>query len=325
MPLEIPERLRGGEPAGDSFPGNRRLLFLVGVPRSGTTWLQLLLSQSQEVATANETHLIAYYMRSMFERWESLKRNTRPVGLHYLMGDAEYHELLRQFAIAVMRKMLATNPGASVVLEKTPGHLKYWRDVLAIFPEAYFLHIIRDPRAVVASQRAANLGFGSQWAYAHVLPTIRNWTRMVEQREPLAAALGERYREVRYEDLHTERAPDILHSIYGWVGLDMSRERCVEAFSRYTLDNLKDEKKAASLAVGWELRSEPAGFFRNGQVEAWEKELSRREIALIEHVAGGLMDTLGYRRVGKAMVPRHLLLLESILQGLEWRLSAWSS
>ena len=62
----------------------KQIVFLVGGPRSGTTWLQLLLSRSPRIATANETHLFTGYTRSLFSAWNQHQRNVRELGLHHL-------------------------------------------------------------------------------------------------------------------------------------------------------------------------------------------------------------------------------------------------
>jgi hypothetical protein len=49
--------------------GGKKLVFVVGSTRSGTTWLHLLLSQSPAIAASvSETELFSQYMRSMVEQ-----------------------------------------------------------------------------------------------------------------------------------------------------------------------------------------------------------------------------------------------------------------
>ena len=86
-------------------------MFLVGAPRSGTTWLQLLLSRSPHIATANETYLFTGYTRSLFAAWAHHQRNVRAVGLHNLISEEEYFDLIRNFTCKVMLRMLGKEPG----------------------------------------------------------------------------------------------------------------------------------------------------------------------------------------------------------------------
>ena len=48
--------------SGPGRPRDEDLLFIVGSPRSGTTWLQLLLAGHPEVATRGETHLFEHFV-----------------------------------------------------------------------------------------------------------------------------------------------------------------------------------------------------------------------------------------------------------------------
>jgi hypothetical protein len=68
------------------LPPNTKLVFLVGAPRSGTSWLQLLLSASPSIATATETYLFATYTQSLFffgmEDASRQTRRRRPASYH---------------------------------------------------------------------------------------------------------------------------------------------------------------------------------------------------------------------------------------------------
>ena len=139
----------------------RRLLFIVGSPRSGTTWLHMLLTRSPAIGSAFETHLFAGYMRSNFERWRRWAAADHVMGLHHLLDEPAYFAILRDFAAAVLAKVSEDKPSARFILEKTPAHGAFADDILALFPDAFFIHLIRDPRAVVASLLAASQGWAA--------------------------------------------------------------------------------------------------------------------------------------------------------------------
>ena len=150
-----PARSNSSQTSPEEVIARKRIVFLVGGPRSGTTWLQLLLSRSPRIATANETHLFTGYTRSLFSAWKHHQRNARALGLHHLMSEEEYLDLVRNFACKVMLRILDKKPEADVILEKTPDHILHWSNILKIFPDAHFLHIVSDPRSVVSSLCAA--------------------------------------------------------------------------------------------------------------------------------------------------------------------------
>jgi hypothetical protein len=264
----------------------KRLIFLIGAPRSGTTWLQLMLASASEVASANETHLFTNYMQSLFRGWDRLRDSAREVGLHHLVTEDQYLSSVRDFAARALAAIAARKPDARVILEKTPGHAFAWRDIARIFPDAHFLHLVRDPRAVIASLLAAKKEWESgDWVPARVTSACEFWRQHVTAATP-AKATG-RYHEVRYEDL---REPATLRRVFAFLGVDRSETECDSIISSYTIDKLRKSEAIAP----WSLAEEPKAFFRRGETESWRTELSPAAIATIEASLGKLMETYRY-------------------------------
>jgi hypothetical protein len=275
---------------------NRRVVFLIGVPRSGTTWLQLMLSSSEQIVSVNETHLFNGYMRSLFTEWTSRQRDTRPIGLHEFIEREEYLGMVRNFACSVMMKILARKPAATIILEKTPKHLKCWNDILSVFPDAYFLHLVRDPRSVVSSLLSANRKWGLAWAHDSV-EWCERWSEDVRYAKELEQAT-ERYTQVRYEDL-LGTGPETLRSVFFWLGFAVPLEECSRIFTEHGIANLRENRiKGAA----WNLAKEPDGFFRLGEPDSWKRDLTPRQAFLIETRCQKLMMELGYTPVSKPKI-----------------------
>jgi Sulfotransferase family len=295
----------------------KQIVFLVGAPRSGTTWLQLLLSRSARIATANETHLFTGYLRSLYSEWAAQHGNTRPIGLHHFIGEDEFHGMVRRFAADVMARILARKPGADVLLEKTPGHLLYWQDIIKLFPEAGFLHIVRDPRSVVASLVAAANDWGSSWASREVLENCETWIKYITISKSLRGSAAH-YMEVKYENL-IENGEETLLSIFAWLGISSTRDECRTIISECEIGNLRD---GLLEAAPWDLSVEPQRFYRKGATDSWRRELTPREIFLIENTARDLMVEFGYTPVSRPKIIFHLVLKCRLIQALSWRLRA---
>ncbi|MEI9986698.1 MAG: sulfotransferase [Aliidongia sp.] len=131
-----------------------KTVFLVGCPRSGTTWLQIILGSHPGIATVRETHLFDRYLADIYARYESEAQKIGKDGLRILLGEDKLDRLCRNFADGVLAEIAATKPGCSVVLEKTASQIWSTQLMRRLYPEAYFLHIVRDPRAVAASMLA---------------------------------------------------------------------------------------------------------------------------------------------------------------------------
>ena len=97
------------------------------------------------------------------------------------MSEEEYFSLIRNFSCKIMLRILDKKPEADIILEKTPDHVLYWDRILKIFPDAFFLHIVRDPRSVVCSLCAAGTGWGRQWASREVLVNCETWIKYVKE------------------------------------------------------------------------------------------------------------------------------------------------
>ena len=301
------------------LPRGTKLIFLVGSPRSGTTWLQLLLSASPAIATSLETHLFSNYIRPLFSAWDRLAEE-RQVGLWSIMSEDEYCNLVQEFASRALAHVLATKPGASILLEKTPAHVLYSHDILKLFPDAHFIHIIRDPRAVVSSWRAGSRTWGREMLSPLLSHACRSWIRCVTAGREIPAATPN-YLEVRYEDLK-QGGVRTLRSVFDWCGVELSDAEVAGILREYEIDRVRGPE--ASGLTG-ELVGHQSGF-RKGEIESWRSDLTRREVIVVEHMAGKLMDELGYARA--ATVPGGRLSANALTSvasawlcaGIAWRL-----
>jgi len=268
-----------------------KLVFLVGSPRSGTTWLQLLLSRSPAVATAIETDLFTQFMRPLVEQWNHDRMTGRLTGLTKLLSDEEFRGLLRSTSAFVFAKIAQSKSSATVILEKTPHHVNYGREILDMWPEAHFIHIIRDPRSVAASLRVASKTWASQWASAKISRSCEGWIADVSNGRQIRSAT-QNYHEVFYHELISD-GPDIVMRLLNKLGVASSLEDCQRYVDECNIRNLKAGKLDNA---PWDIKTSKVSF-GSGTTDSWRAELSAWEIALVEHLAGPLMSELGFKSV----------------------------
>lgn len=302
-------------------------VFVVGCPRSGTTWIQLLLARHPLVATAPETQIFAYYLDWFRKQWEWEQegpdgRRHGPAGLSRLLSAAEFDELCRGPAEFVLERIHRRNPGARVIVEKSPRHALRAAWIARLLPDARFLHLIRDPRDTAASLLAAGAGWAS-WAPRNPTGAATLWRECVEGARQVAGD-DWRYREARYEEFREDPARE-LGTLFDWLDLPAGREFCERTVEECRLDRLR--QGASGDAALTPTRTSPEGFFRRGEVGGWRDELPGWKVRIIEDICGPVMDELGYDRVGStASVPLARIRgglsrgVGRALDALEWRL-----
>ncbi|MGZ8218220.1 sulfotransferase family protein, partial [Methylomagnum sp.] len=252
-------------------------LFLVGCPRSGTTWLQIILGNHPKIATARETHLFDVYLHRLYDRWDSEEKSQDKDGLRILLSRSEFDGLCGQFASAVMNKIAAVKPGAALVLEKTPGNIKKHKLIKQFFPDAKFLHIVRDPRAVAASLLAAKQEPWGNWAPNDVYSAARMWRDHVMLARRELVLYGNDFKEIRYEDL-SNNPTAVVHNIWKWLAIPPVKFDPAE----FTIEKIKHTcAEKAQSSPAWENRE---NFFRRGTVDGWSGDLTRDQIMIIEGI-----------------------------------------
>lgn len=268
------------------------LVFIVGAPRSGTTWLQLLMYNTGVFATAQETHLFSAYLKSTQKSWENhskVEGLQRVIGLPSLMAREEFVAALKPFVDSVFQRIASASPTAQLILEKTPDHSFHCSFIKEVYPQARFIHIVRDPRAVVASTVAAAKGWGKKWAVDDVRVNTRKWCSYVEAIAQSTECFPNDVYTLKYEDLSKEPV-NKLQDFCDWLGQPIADEILNKAAKNCAMENLRRGLTEAP----WRLDSEPEHFFRKGKVESWRDEFTEDDVSLICQIAGELMNTYGY-------------------------------
>jgi len=258
-----------------------------------------------------ETHLFNGYLGQLAQSWESFKSIGRDIGMVRLLSDDDFYGLCAAVTEIVFEKIAATQPGATIILEKTPDHVGYAPLILRLLPEASFVHIIRDPRSVVSSLAMAASSWGRRWASTNVIHNAFRWRSDVTHGRQIGA-LTQRYYEIRYEDLLSDGAKT-LENLFAWFELPQDLAFCQSALDACAINMMQEGGKRIR---GYEsLKRTPAGFVRKGRSDAWKEELSSTAVATVEYVTGDLMQQCGYSlsagKIGsgvKARVATHSML-----------------
>jgi hypothetical protein len=282
-------------PADALQVSRKGLFFVIGCGRSGTTLLQVMLDSHSEVVMPNETHFYSSFtreIRNVAVTSENLEESVDK------MLDFEHIRPMNLDRDEVIRLARAGDPGWDVIFlailtafrqqrggrrvgEKTPAHYQALWHLYDAFPEARFINLIRDPRAVVDSFMKAPFyrNFGKNPMHA-----IHSWRMAIDQHQIASSrADSRRYTSVRYEDL-VERPREELTRICQFLDLPFE-ESMLEFHHREHSGFLSGE-------------SHKQGTFKPVYTDStvkWRKSLLPAQVGIIEGILGSRMEALGYK------------------------------
>jgi hypothetical protein len=179
--------------------------------------------------------------------------------------------------------------------DKTPTYLQAMDRIADALPEARFVHLLRDARAVAASRRDLHFGPG-----ASLTAQAEDWRDQVRDGREVGAGLGDRYVEVRYEEL--VRHPQTTLEALGPT-LELAFDPAMLEYHRSASERLgemddrrdRDGRVVVAREARLEIHERTAAAPDPERIDDWRQALTTAEVEEIEAVAGDLLGELGYR------------------------------
>jgi len=273
-------------------------VFIVGSGRSGTTWLQRLLVSNPQIAGGQESEFFLYFGACL----RAVKHDdtaARKLGLPAYWNEPDLYESILDLWKKTFSSMLKMKPEATLLAEKTPAHAFYMDLIVKMLPDAKFIHIIRDSRAVVSSMIAAEKGWGKSWAPNSIKEASIIWWQSVNRVKKSGQQISsERYLEVHYEDLLVNTHYE-LSRIYDYLNIDYDSEMLESIIEE---QSIKKQRAVGGTAFkdhnGNDLK-EPDGFFRKGKADSWKQELNIYQKLVVWRYTRKLMRECGYDWSGR--------------------------
>ncbi len=280
-------------------------VFIVGCPRSGTTLLQRIVNAHSQIAIMPESHWIP----RLFDKRKGLTPEglvtpeliphllAQPEfgGLHIDQGKLEALLATRQpalytdFVVGIFDHYGETQ-GKALVGNKTPGFVRRLRTLHTLWPEARFVHLIRDGRDVYLSilhRTLKNLkpGVFDTWKDDPATTAALWWELNVRSGRQAGNSFGPNvYYELRYESLVTNPEEECA-ALCDFLGLPFD-----DVMLRFHEGQTKP-RAARPITSG---------------LRDWRSQMSAEDAKRFEAAAGELLNELSYPRAFPHLPPERV-------------------
>jgi Sulfotransferase family len=287
--------------------------FVVGMNRSGTTLLRMMLDAHPQLTIPPETHFVPALIKACRQPGATAEDALAAMKSAREWGDFGFsdEEMLARLRATKLRPGQAVRTFYEAYMEqqgkprwgeKTPTYVQRMRMIQRELPEARFVHVIRDGRDVALSVLDRTV------RDLTVTDVARRWQKKITKARDDAPRLRH-YTEARYEDLILDTEP-VLRRVCEFIKLDFdpvmlsyherSGKRLQEMARPLPGDgraqHLSVERRMATHAM----TTKPPSADR---VARWRTQMSAADRAAFEEVAADLLAELGYP-TGKDAVER---------------------
>ena len=262
-------------------------VFVVGHARSGTTLLQMILNNHSNIAIYGEVHFFNPIsdLKNLVPNLDSDKNIddffqllTKIRTVHYL---PDYEGFFDKVKIKLKKDKTANYETFYKYLleeygevenatrwgDKTTMNVRYLAELLQIFPQAKIIHIIRNPKDVIASKIRV------PWSPNSIIINAFKWKIDILYGRKFAADHKDSYTEIRYEDLVSSPQSEIKRLLNF---IDEPFEDAILNFYQKSQEYVRNEPWKEGVTSPINPKSVGKG----------DKELSKNQISLIEKIIG---------------------------------------
>jgi glycosyltransferase involved in cell wall biosynthesis len=260
------------------------VIFICGAQRSGNTLMRAMLDSHPRICSGQELKVlphIAHLYQQITGPYDFVLEN-------YGNSLSDVQGLFRQLIDGLTEKFRRAE-GKQRWAEKTPQNVQYMVTLGEIFPEAQFIHMLRDGRDVACSLVTMNWSRPETGLRLEFTRTMSNaathWrdTVITARRQSEHPSLAGRVLEVRYEALVTE-TDAIMHRVLGFLGEEWNDA----VLSHHTRDRSHDREQRNP---GMEGILRPVD---ESAVGRWQRDMTEHDKAAFKAQAGQLLTELGY-------------------------------
>jgi len=300
-------------------------VFIVGCPRSGTSFLYHLLLSAGDFAKFH-TQMNVYDVlepiygdlgamknkRAAIREWLGSKAfdvsglNAAQIEAQIVAACGNAGDFLRIVMEEVARKQAVDR-----WIDSTPTNVPHMLRIKRDFADALFIHIIRDGRDVALSLDSRGWSRPLPWDRRNSLVAAGlYWEWIVRKGRRYGSLLGPSYIEVRYEDL-VMQPQHALTTIGSFLQQHLEYER----IQQKAVGSVK--RPLTSFAEELE-----QGCFR--PVGRWREKFPTKQLARFESAVGDYLEELGYPLSGVPGSQRRAVSNRKVIYGAYYALKQWA-
>lgn len=284
------------------------LFFVCGVIKSGTTWLERILDSHPEVVCRGEGHFGSDLYSLLSEAMNTYNEAMPKKGKAFAHSNSttkysdvpSYNNTDQDFIITttiglMMAKWLDRETDLTEVKcvgDKTPSNLVNMQLLSRLFPMAKFIHIIRDGRDVAVSAWNFNMNtdIGAtirQWGnFRKFVPwAAEAWANEIKVNREVGLSYGERYIELRYEDLVANPHKEASR-VFQYLDVDISKSLIQQCIDKCTFTKLSGGRESGE--------EDNESFYRKGVAGDWKNHLDDELSEIFISKAGDVLVDCGY-------------------------------
>ncbi len=275
-----------GHPADSFATGDRSALspiVLGGCGRSGTTLLRMMLDSHRRICCGPESSVFrrrALNPESLAERF-----GFPPAEVQAIYDRARSRpQFIDEFAALCLQKT-----GKARWAEKTPRNISRIAEIFRCFPEARFVHVLRDGRDVACSlrthprHRVENGKLVPLDTWKPIAGCARRWRDDIEGSRPFWG--DPRFHTVRYEDLVLDPRP-VLEKLMNFLGEPWDEAMLAHAGAG---SPFRDVTRFAQ-------NPEALAAVSTASLSRWQRDLDAKDRRVFKRIAGPLLVELGYAK-----------------------------
>ena len=270
-------------------------IFIVGCPRSGTSFLYHLLLSAGGFAEFHTQMNVFDVLEPIYGDLSVLKNKkkmmkewlqSKAFRVSGLQAEEIEAKVLAECSgasdfLRIVMDAVASKQGADRWIDSTPTNIPHMLRIKRDFPEARFVHIIRDARDVALSLDKRGWSRPLPWDKEKgLLAAGLYWEWIVRKGRKYGSMVGPHYMEVRYEEL-VSNARQSLAALSNFIQHDLDYGRIQRASVGSVKNPLTSFKEELT-----EERFTPVG--------RWREKFPPVELLRFESLVGNYLQELGY-------------------------------